>query len=74
MLCDTSLVKTKPQPKLPPVIRAPKSLRDAMRRLSQAPPISFAEAKAQTDAVLRIRNEVESSKSSSKSGRARKAA
>jgi len=73
-LCDTPRVKKKPQPKLPPVIPAPKSLRDAMRRLSQGPPISSAEAKAQTEAVLRIRSEIESNSSALKSGRARKAA
>ena len=63
----------KPQ-KLPPVILAPPELVEKMRRFSVKRGITFEQAKAQTDAVLRTRNAEPASNAAPSSGRVRKVA
>lgn len=59
---------------LPPVIPAPPELLEAMRRLSELPPLSFEQMKAQVDASLRQRNGSMKNNDARSSGRVRKAA
>lgn len=64
----------KKSPKLPPVIRAPQELVEKMQRLSELPPLTSEQMKAQVQATLRQRNGGETSRVASSSGRRRRAA